>query len=390
MTRHVLAITGSRAEFGIMQSLLAALREAPDFRLSLVVTGGHLVESLGQTWREIEQAGFDIARKIPMAASDGSRASMAETVGQGTAELARAIVEIAPDWVLLVGDRYETFAAAAASYLVHVPVVHLHGGEITRGAIDDALRHAITKLSHVHFASTAEYAARIRQLGEEPWRVHVVGAPGLDAAAEAELLPAGLLAERIGFDPAAEPPAILTYHPATLASEPPGATFALLADALAERHLPVVITGPNTDPGSGAILDEIHRFVQRYPRAVHRPSLGHLGYLSLLNAACCMVGNSSSGIIEAASFKLPVLNVGRRQDGRARGKNVIDAEADGAGIAAGLEKVLDPAFAESLSDLVNPYGEGQAWPKMLAALRQLPDRQTLLVKGFVDTPGGRR
>jgi UDP-hydrolysing UDP-N-acetyl-D-glucosamine 2-epimerase len=304
------------------------------------------------------------------------------------ARLAEAISRIDPDGVLLVGDRYETFAAASAAYLCHVPVAHCHGGEITRGAMDDALRHAITKLSHVHFASTEQYAGRIRQLGEEPWRVHVSGAPGLDTLRDAPLLSGAELAPTIGYDPSVEPTAVLTYHPATLADEAPGATFELLARALEMRDLRVVITGPNADPGSEEILAGIRAYTARSDRAMHAPSLGHLRYMSLLACAACMVGNSSSGIIEAGSFALPVVNVGRRQEGRTSGPNVIHVEADAAGIKRGIDQALSDETRQSLEGMENPYGSGRSWEKILNVLGRLPSREALLCKGFSDWTGG--
>ena len=386
--KRVLAITGSRADFGIASSLLRALKDSPKFDLRVVATGGHLVRQLGSTYREIERAGFDIYAKVKLTPAQDTGQAVAEATGQGMARLAGVIGECRPDVVVLVGDRYETLAAASAAYLMQVPVAHVHGGERTIGAMDDAIRHAITKLSHIHFVSTAEYGRRVRQLGEEPWRVRVVGAPGLDALREHELTTVAELTERLGFDPRT-PTALVTYHPATLSDEPPGPSFDMIARALSRFDGHIVITGPNTDPGSGDILAAIDRFVARCGCARHIPSLGHTTYLSLLRYARCMVGNSSSGILEAASFRLPVLNIGRRQAGRHRPRNVVDVASTKQAVTRGLAKVTSESFRGSLLGLRNPYGQGLAWKKMMAVLEKMPDRQKLLNKDFRDMPAGK-
>jgi len=380
---RVLAITGSRADFGIASSLLHGLRENPKFDLRIVATGGHLVKRLGCTYTEIERAGFDIYAKVKIAPAQDTGQAVAEASGRGMARLAGVIGECQPDVVVLVGDRYETLSAAFAAYLMQVPVAHMHGGELTTGAMDDAIRHAITKLSHIHFVSTKEYGRRVRQMGEEAWRVRVVGAPGLDALRKQGLMSVAELTETLGFDPRS-PTVLLTYHPATLSDEPPGPTFDMIAGVLSEFNGHIVITGPNTDPGSGDVLASIDRFVADCECACHIPSLGHKAYMSLMRYARCMVGNSSSGIIEAASFRLPVLNIGERQAGRHHARNVVDVASTQQAVRRGLYKVTSESFRKSLSGLRNPYGQGLAWKKMMAVLEDMPDRRTLLTKDFCD------
>jgi len=387
--RTIVAVTGTRAEFGIMRSLLLRLRDHQAFRLRIVATAGQLRQELGSTWQEIEAHGFTIDAKVPMRVRADDRQAVAETAGYGAMNLAKVVTELGADLVLLTGDRYEALAAAMAAYLQAVPIIHLHGGELTFGAMDDSIRHAITKLAHVHFTSTAVYARRIRQMGEEPWRVHNVGAPSLDGLRDEKPPGNDELAEIIGFDPA-EPTVLLTYHPATAADEPPGRTFRTIARALDAFDGHILVTGPNADPGSREILREIGTWSRRNRRVAHVPSLGHRAYLALLARAVAMVGNSSSGIIEAASFRLPVLNIGDRQAGRLRPRNVVDTAASAAAIARGLRRVLSRRFRRSLRGLRNPYGAGRSAGKMLSVLERLPDRSTLLHKEFRDLPVGGR
>ena len=382
-TKHILAITGTRAEFGVMLSLLEALRADRRFRLSVMATAGHLMPQLGSTWKEIEQQGFSLVSKVPMKLGDHSPSAIAQAGGQGVRDIARSLRRIQPDLVVLTGDRYETLAAAMAAFLCMIPIVHLHGGEMTIGAMDDSLRHAITKLSHVHFASTRAYGRRLRQLGEEKWRVHVVGAPSLDGLLNKPMLTADELSRRIGLD-VSEPTVMVTYHPATLVDEPPGKTFDHIARALERRGINVIVTGPNADPGSGEILAAIRRFTRRYARVRHIPSLGHQAYLSALACMQAMIGNSSSGIIEAASFRLPVVDIGQREGGRVAPANVVNVPPTAAGIEKGLRKVLSAGFYSSLKRLKNPYGDGRSAPRMMKILTYLPPRAVLLAKRFVD------
>jgi UDP-hydrolysing UDP-N-acetyl-D-glucosamine 2-epimerase len=283
--------------------------------------------------------------------------------------------------LVLLGDRYETLAAASAALPFNIPIAHIHGGALTEGATDDAIRHAISKMSHLHFVAARAYAQRLRRLGEERWRITVSGAPGLDAVRRlARMSPAELEGD-LGV-PIGSATLLVTYHPETL--DPDRAHVAELLAALDRIDAPIVITSPNADPGRGAIQRAIETFVRRGPDRVLVANLGQRRYLSLLAAVGAMVGNSSSGIIEAPSFHLPVVNIGGRQRGRLRARNVIDAPARRGDIERAIRRALSPRWRRSLRGLRNPYGDGSAPRRIAAVLARTPLDGRLLVKRFAD------
>ncbi len=286
-----------------------------------------------------------------------------------------------PDLLFLLGDRTETLAAAVAALPFNIPIAHLHGGEATEGLIDDAVRHAITKMSHLHFVSTEIYATRVRQMGEAPDRVIVCGAPALDNLNDQLWISPDELERRIGL-PMDPPPLVVTYHPVTLSPNDAHWQIAALLDALDEVGGPVIITYPNADTGNASIIAAIRTFEASRPHIRALESLGTVLYYSLLRHAAAMVGNSSSGLIESASFKLPTVNIGDRQKGRVRGANVIDCGEDRHSIAAAIRSATSPAFRQSLADLENPYGDGHAAQKILAILSDHPMDSSLLRKPF--------
>ncbi len=377
----ILVITGARADFGLLRSLLMLLKENDCFQLNIAATAGHLVSKLGSTYREIIQEGFNLNVKIKMIPKSDSYFETSKAVGVGIQKISSALEQIIPELIILVGDRYETFAAAASAFMMKIPIVHIHGGELSLGSMDDSIRHAITKLSHIHFTSTKEYARRVIQLGEEPWRVHNVGAPALDLIDNVKSIPKSRLESSLQFD-LGKPTIILTYHPATMSLKPPGAAFNLIMEALKEFKGNILITGPNADPGRNEIMSAIQDYLSKSENVRHVVSLGQRKYFSLLPLVTCMVGNSSSGLIEAPSFQLPVLNIGERQKGRVRARNVVDVPCDVTEIKKGLKVVLSSRFRKSLEGLKNPYGDGHSAEKMLKYLLNLPDREKLLAKDF--------
>lgn len=380
--RRIAVVTGARSDYGIYLPILRRIAASPELSLQLVAGGAHLDPRYGRTVDAIRQDGFDIAAEVEMVPAADDGAATADAMGRGVVGFARAYASLAPDLVLVLGDRFEMLSAAVAALPQRIPLAHIHGGELTEGALDDAIRHAMTKMSHLHFVSTEEYGRRIVSMGEEPWRVVVSGAPALDNLRDLELLSRAELSERYGVD-AARPFLLVTYHPATLEHERTAERIEALLGALADAHLPVVFTYPNADMGSAAIIERVNAYVASHADARVAVSLGTRGYFSMMAHAAAMVGNSSSGIIEAASFTLPVVNIGDRQHGRARGRNVIDCASDEASIAAAIAQAVSPSFRASLGDLRNPYGDGMASERIVRTITDVP-LEGLLRKQFYE------
>jgi UDP-hydrolysing UDP-N-acetyl-D-glucosamine 2-epimerase len=379
--RRIGAVTTARADYGILRPVLQRVTEDSDLNLSVFVTGMHLSPDFGLTARAIEADGFRIDSQIETLLSSDSPEGIAKSMGLGTIGFAQAYTRISPDILLVLGDRFEMHAAVVAALPFTIPVAHIHGGELTEGAIDDAIRHSITKMSHLHFVATETYAQRVIQMGEEPWRVVVSGAPSLDNLRDIRLLGRSELEERYGVD-LQGPFFLITYHPVTLEQEQTERQIEALLSALEQTDGTLVFTYPNADVGGRLIIDKVHDFVARQQRAYFLVNLGTQGYFSMMRHAAAMVGNSSSGIIEAASFKLPVVNVGNRQKGRVRGRNVIDVGYSREGILSGISKATSPVFRRAISDLVNPYGDGQAAERIVDKLKRVRLDNTLLLKRF--------
>jgi UDP-hydrolysing UDP-N-acetyl-D-glucosamine 2-epimerase len=378
-----MAVTVARSDYGIMRPVLKAIADAPDLNLRVLVSGAHLSPEFGMTVRGIESDGFPVAERVEMLLSSESPAGISTSMGVGVMGFAQAYARHRPDILLVLGDRFEMFAAVAAALPFTLPVAHIHGGELTEGAFDDALRHAMTKLSHLHFVATHEYGRRVAQLGEEEWRIVVAGAPSLDNLADVPLLSTETLEQRFGLSLPA-PPLLVTQHPVTLASDDGEVELRALLTALDRVALPVIFTQPNADPGGrrlGRIVDE---FVATHGSAQRVDNLGTQGYFSLMQVSAAMVGNSSSGLIEAPSFGLPVVNIGARQSGRVRGANVIDVAPDAAAIEAGIRVAVAPEFRARLAGCENPYGGGRASSTIVATLRSVALDSTLTTKRFVD------
>jgi len=384
--RTIAAVTVDRSDWGIFRPVLRRVVDHADLGLHLVVTGTHLDARYGETVLDIEGDGFAVDERVVIPTRRTSAAAVAERVGRATLGLAEVFGRVQPDLLLLLGDRVEMHAAAVAALPFRIPVAHIHGGELTLGAVDDALRHSITKLSHLHFVATEEYGRRVQQLGEEASRITVSGAPGLDNIGEVELLEPGALSEAVGLplDPA---PLLVTYHPETLGAVPVEEQIAEMLAALDLVGRPVIFTGTNADAGGRRVLRAIDAHVEARPDCVRVQHLSTAGYFSAMRHCAAMVGNSSSGIIEAASFELPVVNVGGRQEGRARGINVIDVGPGREAIASGIRRATDPQFAASLRGMSNPYGDGRASERIVRRLAAVP-LEDLVRKPFVDWPEG--
>ena len=382
--KRIGVVTVSRSDYGHLRPVLEALRRAPDLELLLLVAGMHLASEFGLTVRDIEADGFPISARVEMLGGGDTPEAVAAATGRGVAGFGEAFARLRPDVVVVLGDRFEMLAAAVAALPFALPVAHIHGGEVSEGAMDNQIRHAITKLAHLHFASAEPHARRIAAMGEEPWRIHTVGAPGLDRLATTEPLPRAALARELGL-PEAGPWLLVTFHPVTLEYRDTAAHIDELLAALEKTDGFIVITYPNADTAGRLIIERIEEFAGRHPRRCRlAKSLGERLYLSLLRHADLMIGNSSSGLIEAPSFGLPVVNVGSRQRGRLRGANVIDVEPSREDILRGIEAAQVPAFRARAGAAANPYGDGHAAPRIVDVLRSVPIDARLVQKRFSD------
>ena len=380
--KRIGVVTVSRSDYGHLRPVLEALRRAPDLELLLLVAGMHLASEFGLTVRDIEADGFPISARVEMLGGGDTPEAVAAATGRGVAGFGEAFARLRPDVVVVLGDRFEMLAAAVAALPFALPVAHIHGGEVSEGAMDNQIRHAITKLAHLHFASAEPHARRIAAMGEEPWRIHTVGAPGLDRLATTEPLPRAALARELGL-PEAGPWLLVTFHPVTLEYRDTAAHIDELLAALEKTDGFIVITYPNADTAGRLIIERIEEFAGRHPRRCRlAKSLGERLYLSLLRHADLMIGNSSSGLIEAPSFGLPVVNVGSRQRGRLRGANVIDVEPSREDILRGIEGAQALPFRVRARAAANPYGDGHAAPRIVEILRSVPIDVRLVQKRF--------
>lgn len=385
--RKVCVVTGSRADYGIIYWLLKAIAGDPDLTLQLVATGMHLSPEFGLTYRQIEADGFRLDAKVESLLSADTHVAVAKSLGLGIIGFADAFAALAPDIVIVMGDRFEIIAAAQAALLARIPVAHIHGGETSENSFDESLRHAMTKMAQWHFVAAEAYRKRVVQMGEAPERVFNVGAPGLDPLRKMTFLTRDELAQSLG-GPLGKPLFVVTYHPATLAGagDAERAMGELLAALDRFPKSTVIFTYPNADTGGRALIAQIDAYVKRNPgRARAFVSLGSQRYLSLVREADVMIGNSSSGLIEAPALATATVNIGDRQKGRLRSPSVIDVEEESGAIAKAIERALSPGFVAALSSTASPYGRGDASAAILAQLkRALPPVQ----KPFFDIAHG--
>ncbi len=380
----ITVVTGARSDYGIYQPVLRKIQAADSLDVDLMVTGMHLAPEFGMTVSRIESDGYTIRDRIEMLLASDTPEGVAKSVGLGVIGFAQAYARRCPDLLLVLGDRFEMLAAVLASLTFKIPVAHIHGGESTEGLIDEPIRHAISKMSHLHFAATESYARRIIQMGEAPERVIVSGAPALDHLQSIEVFSREQFQEQFGID-ISVPPLLVTFHPVTLEFERTGYYVAELLAALDVSDRPVVFTYPNADTHGRLVIERIEAYVRTHSRAAVAVNLGTQGYFSLMHHAAAMIGNSSSGIIEAASFQLPVVNIGNRQRGRMHERNVIDVGHHRDEIVAAVRQATSREFRENLQGLANPYGDGHAAQRIVDKLRTVKLNEDLLLKRFHDS-----
>lgn len=382
---RLLLVTGSRADFGLWQPVLAAARERPGVEAALLVSAMHLDERFGLTVEEVRRSGHTVVAEVPCTPAGDSRAEMAIAVGQALRAMAPILAEERPDWLLLLGDRGEQLAAALAALHTGTPVAHLHGGEITRGAVDDTVRDLVSRVAHLHLVATEAAEARLVAMGEERWRIRRVGAPGLDLLATEAQSDLTELRRRHGLPPDG-PYLLVVQHPETVGVERATEDLDATLSAVATSGLSALVVYPNADAGGRAMVERLRsagptlRVVASLPRAE---------YATLLAGAVALVGNSSSGIIEAPLLGVPAVNVGRRQEGRTRGDNVIETPAEASAIAAGIRTATQPAFRAGLSR-ISPYGDGRAAERILDALLATSRDERLIVKRVGERGGDTR
>jgi UDP-hydrolysing UDP-N-acetyl-D-glucosamine 2-epimerase len=383
--RRIAVVTTSRADYSHLYWPLKLLSQHPAVDLRLIVMAAHLSPEFGATIREIEKDGFAICARIESLLSSDTDVGMAKSIGVAVLSLADTLGELRPDLLLLIADRYEMLAPASVALSLRIPTAHIEGGEISEGAIDDAVRNALTKMSHIHFTSTPTARTRVIAMGEEPWRVHQAGAPSLDHLRRSRLLTREELADRLNLD-LNVPPVLVAYHPVTLEQDTTLEADALFAalDVLAEEGTaPILFCYPNADAGGRSLIERTQAFLARFPTARLFVNLDPITYWSLLRGSGVLIGNSSSGIMESASFAIPTVNIGLRQEGRERACNILDAPAETAAILARVAEAGSPAFHASLQGMTNPYGDGHASERIVDVLTTAPLGRELLIKRAV-------
>ena len=368
--RRIGVVTTSRADYSHLYWPLRELAAHPDIELGVFVLGAHLSPAFGSTVGEIERDGFPIKARIECLLSSDTDTGMAKTIGIAILGLADALTAWRPDLLLLIADRYEMLAPASVALALRIPIAHIEGGEISQGAIDDQVRNALTKLAAIHFTSTPTARRRVIALGEEPWRVTHAGAPSLDHLRRSKLLSRPELEARLGITLQA-PTILAAWHPVTILKDTNAEADAFFA-ALAQAPGQLLFGYPNADAGSYALIERTRALAETRPHTHIFVNLDPITYWSLLGQVDAMIGNSSSGIMEAASFALPTVNVGIRQQGRERARNVIDAPAETAAILSAVERALSPEFRQSLRGMENPYGNGTAAQTIARVLTTVP------------------
>lgn len=382
MSRKVCVVTGTRAEFGLLRWLMQEIRNHSGLELQVVATGMHLSPEFGSTWHEIEEAGFAIDARVEMLLSADTNAAVTKSMGLGIIGFADAYERLQPDVIVVLGDRFEIFAAASAALIAGIPMAHLHGGETTEGAFDEAIRHCITKMSHLHFVAADEYRQRVIQLGEQPERVFNVGGMGIDAIKRIKLLNRDELEQSLDFR-LGEKSLLITFHPVTLErGASSSAQMGELLAALAELEgTQLIFTMPNADAGGRELSAMVREFADSHPNACVFTSLGQLRYFSCLSQVDGVVGNSSSGLLEAPAFNIGTINIGDRQKGRLKAKSVIDCQPSRSEILKALDYMCSPQFQQELKSVDNPYGNGEASEVIAKLIAEYP-LENILKKQF--------
>ena len=379
-SKKILALSSTRADYGILSKTLRAIDDSNNLELSLCVTGTHLSKKHGETFHFIEEDGFNIAYKIPIFEDDIDEDPVSQSMASLLTEFSKCLEELKPDLILLLGDRYEIFAAATCGLIKRIPIAHIHGGELSEGAFDDALRHSITKMSHLHFTSSQEHLNRVIQLGELRERVFNVGAPGVELIKDLDLISKNEIQKNTGVE-LLDKNFIITYHPETLdLNLNPKKQIENLLTALGKyKDTRLIFTQSNADPGGEEIDKEVIKFVSKNANASLHSSLGQLNYLSILNYCDAIIGNSSSALIEAPTFKLPALNIGSRQKSRMRSNNIIDSKND----IQSIERALKELTAFKRDSILNPFDGGKTSLKIVEVLENV-NLKDILKKKFND------
>jgi GDP/UDP-N,N'-diacetylbacillosamine 2-epimerase (hydrolysing) len=383
MNRKICVITGTRADYGLLRWVMQGIKDDADLNLQIIATGMHLSPEFGLTYKAIEADGFDIDRKVEMLTSSDTPVGIAKSMGLGMIGFADALNELNPDLIVVLGDRFEIFSAVSAALVACIPVAHLHGGESTEGLIDEAIRHSITKMSHLHFVAAGEYKQRVIQLGEQPERVFLVGGLGIDNIKRLKLLERNTLEADLGFK-FDKRNLLITFHPVTLEKASAVKQMQELLSALAKlEDTQLIFTMPNADTDGRSLIKMVEQFSSQYPNAHAFTSLGQLRYLSCLAQVDGVVGNSSSGLAEVPSFKKGTINIGDRQRGRLQATSVINCEATQQNISDAIYTLYSPNFQMDLSQVCNPYGEGGASDEIVKIIKSVT-LDCLIKKHFYD------
>lgn len=371
MKKKICVFTGTRAEYGLLKPLMSRIRKDKAFELQILVSGTHLSLDFGLTYKEIENDGFAITDKVETLISSDSPVAVSKSTGLGVIGYAESLDRLKPDLMVILGDRFESLAAATAALIARIPIAHIGGGEATYGLIDEAIRHSISKMSLLHFTSTELYRRKVIQLGEDPCRVYHVGSTGIDNIKEMRLLTKEQLERSLDFS-LGERSLMVTFHPVTLDHATAGHQFQELVKALDRMHgVKIIFTKPNADTDGRNIINCMMDYADKNPdKAKVFSSLGQLKYLSCLKYVSAVIGNSSSGIIEAPSFGIPTVNIGDRQEGRLKAKSVIDVKPKADLISVALRKSLSTSFLRSCKNVKNPYGDGRASEKIFSVIKK--------------------
>lgn len=376
--RKILVVTGTRAEYGLLYWTMKRIKDDKDLELQLIVTGNHLVPEYGYTKEQIIKDGFKIDDEIDIIISSKNKSSILKSMGLEMIQMAQSFDRLKPDILLILGDRYETFVAATCAMMMNVPIAHMNGGESTEGAVDEQIRHAISKMSHIHFPGAEYYKERLIKMGEEPWRVHNVGQAGIENIKKISLLSKEQIESELQLS-LNNKVFLVTYHPVTLELESVENQVDNLLFALNKFHANIIFTYPNADFGSNIIVNKIADFVSKNSNCYLKYSLGQLKYLSLMKICDVVIGNSSSGILESPYFKTPVVNIGNRQCGRLRSSNIIDCDYTYTNIIDSINKALSRNFKESIVENCI-YGDGETSFKVIKVLKEISIDKKLLSK----------
>lgn len=383
--KKICVITGTRAEYGLLRPLMKKIKEEKDLEIQIIATGMHLSPEFGLTYREIEEDGFKINENVEMLLSSDTTVGVSKSIGLAMIGFADAFHRLKPDMVIVLGDRFEIFAAATSAMVARIPIAHIHGGETTEGAIDEAFRHSITKMSYLHFTSTEEYRRRVIQLGEDPSRVFNVGAIGIENIKTLKLLDKDELEKAINFKFGLKT-ALITFHPVTLENNTSEEQFQELLNALDKfNDLKIIFTKSNSDTNGRIINNMIDNYVEKNKeKSIAFTSMGQLKYLSAMKYVDLVIGNSSSGIVEAPSFNVPTVNIGDRQRGRVQAGTIINCPPIENEIYKAIELGLSSNFREKIKNITNPYGEGKVSEKILCIIKKFVSIDINLKKTFYD------